>query len=84
MNLISTKSCLVQVGNCIELEGSGSSWSPVRTYQWLPCGVTWDLSRTVVVIKLPRTSALNFHKEIRHFGLKGDRLSLMNKDQCRT
>ena len=27
-------------------------------YRWRPCGVTWDSSRTVVVIKLRRTSAL--------------------------
>ena len=25
-------------------------------YRWRPCGVTWDSSRTVVVIKLRRTS----------------------------
>ena len=43
--------CLVQVGNGIELEAVGP-------YRWRPCGVTWDSSRTVVVIKLWRTSAL--------------------------
>ena len=43
----------VQVGNCIELEAIGLQFEP---YQWLPCGVTWDSSRTVVVIKLLRTS----------------------------
>ena len=36
----------------------GSRWSPVEPYRWCPCGVTWDSSRTVVVIKLRRTSAL--------------------------
>ena len=47
--------CLVQVGNGIELEAVGLQFKP---YQWLPCGVTWDSSRTVMVIKLLRTSAL--------------------------
>ena len=46
---------LVQVGNGIELEAVGLQFEP---YQWRPCGVTWDSSRTVVVIKLRRTSAL--------------------------
>ena len=30
----------------------------IEPYQWLPCGVTWDSSRTVIVIRLLRTSAL--------------------------
>ena len=47
--------CLVQVGNGIELEAVGFPFEP---YWWRPCGVTWDSSRTVVVIKLRRTSAL--------------------------
>ena len=47
--------CLVQVGNGIELEAVGFRFEP---YRWRPCGVTWDSSRTVVVIKLRRTSAL--------------------------
>ena len=46
---------IVQVGNGIELEAVGLQFEP---YRWRPCGVTWDLSRTVVVIKLRRTSAL--------------------------
>ena len=46
---------LVQVGNGIELEVVGFRFEP---YRWRPCGVTWDSSRTVVVIKLRRTSAL--------------------------
>ena len=44
-----------QVGNGINLEAVGLQFEP---YQWRPCGVTWDSSRTVVVIKLQRTSAL--------------------------
>ena len=48
--------CLVQVGNGIELKAVGLQFKP---YQWRPCGVTWDSSRTVVVIKLRRTSALD-------------------------
>ena len=51
----SVKLCLVQVGNGIELEAVGLQFEP---YWWLPCGVTWDSSRTVVVIKLLQTSAL--------------------------
>ena len=47
--------CLVQVGNGIELEAFGLQFKP---YLWCPCGVTWDLSQTVVVIKLLQTSAL--------------------------
>ena len=47
--------CLVQVGNGIELEAVGLQF---ESYRWRPCGVTWDSSRTVVVIKLRRTSAL--------------------------
>ena len=31
---------------------------PAEPYRWRPCGVTWDSSRTVVVVKLRRTSAL--------------------------
>ena len=46
---------LVQVGNGIELEAVGLQF---QTYLWLPCGVTWDQSRTVVVIKLRRTPSL--------------------------
>ena len=49
------KGCLVQVGNGIELEAVGLQFEP---YQWRPCGVTWDSSRTVVVIKLLLTSGL--------------------------
>ena len=41
--------------NGIELEAVGLQFEP---YRWRPCGVTWDSSRTVVVIKLRRTSAL--------------------------
>ena len=48
--------CLVQVGNGIELEAVGLQFEP---YQWRPCGVTWDSSRIVVVIKLRLTSALH-------------------------
>ena len=46
---------VVQVGNGIELEALGLQFEP---YRWRPCGVIWDSSRTVVVIKLRRTSAL--------------------------
>ena len=49
--------CLVQVGNGIELEAVGLP-SQFEPYRWRPCGVTWDSSRTVVVIKMRRTSAL--------------------------
>ena len=53
---MSVQGCLVQVGNGIELEAAGLQFEP---YRWRPCGVTWDSSRTVVVIKLRRlTSAL--------------------------
>ena len=45
--------CLV--GNGIKLEAVGLQFWP---YWWRPCGVTWDSSRTVVVRKLLRTSAL--------------------------
>ena len=38
----------------IELEAVGFQVEP---YRWRPCGVTWDSSLTVVVIKLRRTSA---------------------------
>ena len=49
----------VQVGNGIELEAVGLQF---EAYRWSPCGVTvtWDSSRTVVVIKLRRTSALHY------------------------
>ena len=43
--------CLVQVGNCIDLETVGLQFEPCRRR---PCGVTCDSSRTVV-IKLRRT-----------------------------
>ena len=46
---------LVQVGNGIELDAVGLQFEP---YRWRPGGVTWDSSRTVVVIKLRRTSTL--------------------------
>ena len=48
--------CLVQVDNGIELEAVGFKFEP---YRWRPSGVTWDSSRTVVVIKLRRTSDLH-------------------------
>ena len=52
--------CLVQVGgNGIELNAVGLQFEP---YRWRPCGVTWDSSRTAVVIKLWRTSALNLKR----------------------
>ena len=54
------KGCLVQVGNGIELEAVGLQFEP---YRWRPCGVTWDSSRTVVVIKLRRTSALPLRRQ---------------------
>ena len=47
--------CLVQVGNGIELEAVGLQFEP---YRLRPCGVTWESSPTVVVIKLRETSAL--------------------------
>ena len=37
---------------------TGSRGSPVGTLSAAPCGVTWDSSRTVVVVKLRRTPAL--------------------------
>ena len=53
------QSCLVQVGYDIELEAVGPHWQfEPSGYRWRPCGVTWDYSRTVVVIKLLLTSAL--------------------------
>ena len=55
------RGCLVQVGNGIELEAVGLQFEP---YLWRPCGVTWDSSRTVVVIKLRRTSALMLNHEL--------------------
>ena len=42
-------------GTGIELEAVGLQFEP---YRWGPCGVTWDSSRTVVIIKLRRTCAL--------------------------
>ena len=36
----------------IELEAVSLQFEP---YRWRRCGVTWDSSRTVVVIKLLRT-----------------------------
>ena len=33
--------------------------SMIEPYRWCPCSVTWDSSRTVVAIKLRRTSALH-------------------------
>ena len=44
-----------QVGNGIELEAVDLQFEP---YRWRPCGITWDSSRTVVVLNLRRTSAL--------------------------
>ena len=52
------KGCLVQVGNGTELEAVGLQFEP---YLWHPCGVTWDSSQTVVVIKLQQTSALSLY-----------------------
>ena len=52
INQVKSTRCLVQVGNGIELEAVGLQFEP---YWWRPCGVTWDSSRTVVVIKLRRT-----------------------------
>ena len=50
---------IVQGGNGIELEAIGLQFKP---YLWRPCGLTWDSSRTlwrtVMVIKLLRTSTL--------------------------
>ena len=60
------KGCLVQVGNGIELEAVGFQFKP---YLWRSCGVTWDLSQTVVVIKLQRTSALQYRHNDNHFQL---------------
>ena len=45
----------MKVGNGIELEAVSLQF---ELYRWRPCGVTWDSSRTVVVVKLRRTSAL--------------------------
>ena len=56
---ISLEGYLIQVGNGIELEAIGLQFKP---YLWLPCGVTWDSSQTVVVIKLQLTSALDIDK----------------------
>ena len=52
INTVWIQGCLVQVGNGIELEAVGLQFEP---YRWCPCGVIWDSSRTVVVIKLRRT-----------------------------
>ena len=38
--LFSSKQCLVQVGNGIELDTVGCQFEP---YRWRPCGVTWDV-----------------------------------------
>ena len=56
----------VQVGNGIELEAVGLQFEP---YRWRPCGVTWDSSRTVVVIKLRRTSALGSGRSVTPAGV---------------
>ena len=56
--ILSNHGSLVQVGNGIELEAVASGLQ-FELYRWCPCGVTWDSSRTVVVIKLRRTSALS-------------------------
>ena len=55
------KGCLVQVGNGIELEAVAFRFEP---YRWRPCGVTWDSSRTVVVIKQRGTSALRQRRQL--------------------
>ena len=69
--------CLVQVGNGIELEAVGLLFEP---YRWRPCGVTWDSSRTVVVIKLRRTSAL-YNKKVCHLAHpNGPNLPLFQMD----
>ena len=49
------RGCLVQDGNSIELEAVGLQFEP---YLWLPWGMTWDSSQTVVVLKLLRHSTL--------------------------
>ena len=54
--------CLVQVGNGIELARDAAVTLQFEPYRWRPCGVTWDSPRTVVVIKLRRTSALNLKR----------------------
>ena len=57
------KGCLVQFGNCIELEVQ------FEPYLLCPCGVIWDSSWTVVVITLWRTSTLRAlqQKSLQHF-----------------
>ena len=45
-------------GACGRIALARGARSP-QPYKWRPCGVTWDSSQTVVVIKLRRTSALN-------------------------
>ena len=50
-----------QVGNGIELEAVGLQFKP---YRWRPCGVNWDSSQTVVVIKLLQTSALHTQRPL--------------------
>ena len=63
--MIITWGCRVQVGNgIVELEAVDLQFEP---YRWRPCGVTWDSSRTVVVIKLRRTSALQCHDALISF-----------------
>ena len=48
--------CLVQVGNCIELDTVGRQFEP---YLWLPCGVTWDaVPEQLWFLKLQRKPAL--------------------------
>ena len=65
--------CLVQVGNGIELEAVSLQFEP---YRWGPCGVTWDSSRTVVVIKLRRTYALRPVRAARRHARPGPAPSL--------
>ena len=61
-----TLGCLVQNGNGIELEAVGLLFKP---YQWHLCGVTWDSSQTVVVIKLLQTSALHMDSDNHYMNL---------------
>ena len=56
---VSVKGFLVQVGNGIELEAVGLQLEP---YRWSPCGVTWNYSQPVVVLKLLQTSPLKCHR----------------------
>ena len=76
------KGCLVQDGNGIELDTVGRQFKP---YQWRPCH--WcDLrlwSRTVVVIKLRRTSAYKQIKQLNLYSLNfilTVKLELVNVD----